>query len=139
MSKALMTAASLYNDQRFLSKSEIRIYRNRIRRQRIARQQRIALVMIIAIIMFLVMFLASSIILEAETDTYIPEYKYYKSITVNAGDTLWNIAADNYSSDHYESINSYIDEICSINNILGDEIGAGEDIVVPYFSTEFKE
>ncbi len=138
MSKALMTAASLYDDQRFLSRSEIRIYKNRIRRHRIVRCQRIALAMIIAIIVFLFMFLASTIVLEAEADTFVPEYKYYKTVTVHAGDTLWNIATDNFSEEHYEDINSYMDEICSINNILGDEINAGEDIVVPYFSTEFK-
>ncbi len=138
MSKALMAAASLYDDQRFLSKSEIRIYKNKIRRQRIVRRQRIALALVIAIIVFLFMFLASTLVLEAETDTFMPEYKYYKTVTVHAGDTLWSIATDNFSGKHYEDINSYLDEICSINNILGDEINAGEDIVVPYFSAEFK-
>ena len=50
MSKALMEAAKLYNDPRFLSKSEIRIYENKKRRQRIVRRQKMTLAFVIALI-----------------------------------------------------------------------------------------
>ena len=37
-------------------------------------------------------------------------YKYYKSIQIHCGDTLWNIAEENMSDD-YESVNDYITEV----------------------------
>ena len=138
MSRALMAAASLYNDQRFLSKSEIRIYKNKIRRRRIALCQRAALVAMISVILFLIFFAASTMVTDAQSDTFEPDYKYYKVLTVNMDDSIWKIASENISYDHYETIDEYISEICAINNILGDKIYAGDDIVVPYFSKEFK-
>ena len=69
----------------------------------------------------------------------MPEYKYYKSITVNYGDNLWTIANDMYSSDHYDDINDYITEVCNINNLAdASDIIAGKSLIVPYYSTEFK-
>ena len=50
MTRALMTAATLYNDQRFLSKSELRIYKNKLRRQKIVRRQRFVLGLIAALL-----------------------------------------------------------------------------------------
>ena len=138
MSRALMAAASLYNDQRFLSKSEIRIYKNKIRRRRIALCQRAALVAMISVILFLIFFAASTMVTDAQSDTFEPDSKYYKVLTVNMDDSIWKIASENISYDHYETIDEYISEICAINNILGDKIYAGDDIVVPYFSKEFK-
>lgn len=138
MSKALMAAASLYNDQRFLSKSELRIYRNKIRRQRIVRRQRITLAMIIAMFLFAMIFVVSTLVSAAASDDYTPEYKYYGSITVGVGDTLWDIASDNISWTHYDTVEDYISEICSINHVEEEEIFAGDNLVIPYYSTEFK-
>ena len=87
MSKALMAAAKMYDDPRFLSKSEIRIYKNKLRRQRIVRRQKLALALIAAAIVFTVSFLVSTLMLDAQDNTYTPEFKYYKEITVHAGDT----------------------------------------------------
>jgi hypothetical protein len=138
MSGALMAAASLYNDQRFLSKSEIRIYKNKIRRRRIAMCQRISLAVIVSVILFLIFFAASTMVIDAQSEAFEPEYKYYKVLTVHADDSIWKIASENMSYEHYETLDDYISEICAINNILGDKIYAGDDIVVPYFSKEFK-
>ena len=70
--------------------------------------------------------------------------KYYTSITVQHGDTLSSIA-DRYLSDknisqEYKSADSYINEVCAINHLDEDDmIFAGENIIVPYYSYEFKE
>lgn len=138
MSRALMVAASRYNDQRFLSKSEIRIYKNKIRRRRIAICQRISLAVIVSVILFLIFFAASTMVIDAQSETFEPEYKYYKVVTVHSDDSIWKIASENVSYEHYETLDDYISEICMINNILGEKIYAGDDIVVPYFSKEFK-
>ena len=65
-------------------------------------------------------------------------FKYYTSITVHGGDTLETIA-DKYISDEYKDLDSYINEVCMINNLDEDKtIYAGENIVIPYYSEEFK-
>lgn len=139
MSEAMIAAASLYNDQRYFSRSEVRIRNNRIRRQRIVRRQIITLALLVAILIFAIMFFKSSFMAGATSDAYIPEFKYYKTVNVSAGDSVWSIAQDYYSADHYKSFNSYIVEICNLNSLTdANDLNAGETIIVPYYSTEFR-
>lgn len=64
-------------------------------------------------------------------------YKYYTSIQIQTGDTLWDIA-DTYCSPEYDTISDYIEEVCSINQLSsGDEIHSGQYITVPYYSHEY--
>ncbi|MDC7292345.1 MULTISPECIES: LysM peptidoglycan-binding domain-containing protein [unclassified Butyrivibrio] len=139
MSKALLAAAKMYDDPRFLSKSEIRIYKNKLRRERIIRRQKLALALAAAVVVFVFSFLLSTLILDAQSDEYAPEFKYYKQITVHSGDTLWDIAAENISYDHYSDIASYVAEVSCINNLPENcNILAGESLIIPYYSAEFK-
>ena len=64
-------------------------------------------------------------------------YKYYTCVTVQAGETLWDIA-NVYISDEFSSIQKYIDEVKSINQLRTDKIYAGEELIVPYYSLEYK-
>ena len=139
MSEAMRAAASLYNNPRYYSESEIRIRRNKARRQKIYRRQVMMLSLAVAFAVFAIVFIASSVMTNAQSDEATFEYKYYKTVTVHAEDTLWDIASANYSSDHYSDMNSYIGEICSINSISDrNSLKAGESLVVPYYSEEFK-
>lgn len=139
MSDAMYAAASLYNDERYFSRSEIRIRNNKIRRNRIVRRQFTALIAVITVILIALVFTATSLSTDAQSEVYAPEFKYYKNVTVTYGDSLWDIAKANYPSEHYKSINSYISEICSVNHISeADMLRAGENIIIPYYSTEFK-
>lgn len=58
--------------------------------------------------------------------------KYYKSIVIEKGDTLWTIA-DQYISEEYSSKPDYIDEVKHMNNLVSDEIHAGNYLVIPYY------
>ncbi|WP_026488007.1 LysM peptidoglycan-binding domain-containing protein [Butyrivibrio sp. XBB1001] len=138
MTKALIEAASLYNDPRFLSKSELRIYENKKRRLRIVRRQKMALALFVTAVIFLLLFFRNSIKLEAQNENYIPKCKYYKVVTVHAGDNLSSIAGRFYDSQEYEDLEHFVSEICSINQLNDpDVIKAGESIVVPYYD-EYK-
>lgn len=64
-------------------------------------------------------------------------FKYYKSITVEHGDSLWSIAKENISAE-YVSVDAYIDEVRFINSLSGTTIHAGNSLTIPYYSTEFK-
>lgn len=56
---------------------------------------------------------------------------YYKSVLIHAGDSLWSIAEE-YMSDEYDSIESYVAELKRINSLKTDNIQANQHILVVY-------
>ena len=74
---------------------------------------------------------------EANDMEHQPSYKYYKSIEISRGDTLWSIANDNFDAEHYKDTNAYVAEVKKLNALSSDEIVAGSHIIVPYYSSEF--
>ena len=54
----------------------------------------------------------------------------YTNLCIGEGDTLWDIAVDNYSPE-YGSFDDYISEIRSLNHISNDIIHSGEYLVIP--------
>ena len=65
-----------------------------------------------------------------------PSYKYYTSIRIQKGDTLWSIAGS-YMTVEYEDIDAYIREICALTHIEDSEIHYGQYITVPYYSSDY--
>ena len=68
------------------------------------------------------------------------DYKYYKSIEIQKGDSLWSIA-ETYMNDKYDSVHEYIDELVSINNMNANKIDAiqeGDYLMVAYYDNEYK-
>lgn len=63
--------------------------------------------------------------------------KYYTSITVEADDTLWDIADLYYIVGNNErdsnSYISYINDIKRLNNMSTDTLYAGKDLIVYYY------
>ncbi len=65
-------------------------------------------------------------------------FKYYTSVTVEAGENLWNMADKYIDYDFYKDKNSYIAEVLSINHLDADQaLVPGQNLVVPYYSLEF--
>jgi len=64
-------------------------------------------------------------------------YKYYTSIRVESGDTLWDIA-DRYLCEHTGSHEEYICEVMKMNGLKSSDIRTGETLTVFYYSTEVK-
>lgn len=83
-------------------------------------------------IVFVLLFLSVSISADGSST---PKYKYYKSVEIEAGDTLWSIAEE-YMSDDYNSAFDYIREIKYINNIQTDKITVGKYLIIPYYSSQ---
>lgn len=69
-------------------------------------------------------------------------YKYFTSVEVNWGDTVWTIY-DKVCEDYPETAtyhrDDFIKEVRSINHLNYDyDITSGENIVIPYFSSIYK-
>lgn len=66
------------------------------------------------------------------------KFKYYTSITVQNGETLWGIADDYIDYSQYKNKNAYISEVMSINQLDdASDIISGQKLTVPYYSSEF--
>lgn len=68
----------------------------------------------------------------------VPTYKYYTSIEVDQGESLWSIATDHMSPE-YKDVYEYMSEIATINHLHGDQLDRGQRIIIPYYSTEYKQ
>lgn len=55
--------------------------------------------------------------------------KYYKTIIIHPGETLWSIA-ETYCTDDCKTLTDYIDLLKELNHLKGDTIYAGERILV---------
>lgn len=63
--------------------------------------------------------------------------KYYKSIMIEEGDTLWSIASQNLNDVNINiTISAYIKEIMKMNGLQSDRITAGMYLVIPYYSND---
>lgn len=77
-------------------------------------------------------FLGSSS--QASHDT---NYKYYTSVQVRNGDTLWDIASE-HITEEYSSLQEYVTEVKALNGLQSDSIKSGQSLVIPYYSEEIK-
>ena len=65
-------------------------------------------------------------------------FKYYTSVTIEDGETLWDIADKFIDYNYYKNKNSYITEVQHINHL--DEncsIDAGQILILPYYSNQY--
>ena len=111
------------------------IMKRRARQKQVRRNISLLAVLSIFIILFSV-FLFASISTQASDKDHIPSYKYFKSIQISSGDTLWSIAEENMDT-HYKHTADYVAEVKRMNSLDTDQIVAGSYLIVPYYSTEF--
>ena len=108
------------------------------KREAIVRKQRTFFVILITLLISLGILLGSSMNALASSKADVSSYyKYYTSVKIEEGDTLWSMA-DEYIGNFNLSKAEYIKEICQINDISKNEIYAGDYIVIPYYSNEIK-
>lgn len=65
-------------------------------------------------------------------------YKYYTSVEILPGDSLWSVA-DQYMTNDYHDKNSYINEVMEINHMTDTALRVGDSITVPYYSEVQKQ
>ena len=115
---------------------EFRYYKRTLRLERVRRQKRIAtgltLFAILAVVLTGAIFCGS---VKAQANQ---GFKYYTSVTVEKGETLWSIADEYIDYSHYKDKDDYISEIERINHFdREDLLLAGRTLIVPYYSAEY--
>ena len=107
------------------------------KRERAVKMQKRIIFITLVTIASLIILLGSSIHALARSNDNRPVNKYYTSITVEDGDTLWDIA-DEYISGYNVDKAEYVNEISELNNLSDGNIHAGQSIVVAYYSRDIK-
>ena len=116
-------------------RSERRIKNNRIRRrQELRRHFMISIFTFILILSFSTLFFSLRTKAQGQNELL---YKYYKSVVVEEGDTLWHYACQYAQEEYYDSQEDYIQEVIHINSLSEDHITAGQYLILPYYSPEF--
>lgn len=115
--------------------SEYRKQKNKMKRLRHFRRQCFLVLLTVLLILFLTVSY-HAILSKATTGENI-SYKYYTSIEIAYGESLWSIA-NKYAGEEYASAEDYVHEVMKINHLQEETLIAGQYLVVPYYSTEFK-
>lgn len=107
-----------------------------IRRQkiRIKRRFRNVIVVLLMILAFCSGFFGHTLLnAYAKEKSVQPMNRYYTSIQLRQGDSLWDIA-DQYSKGSNYSVKEYVNELKKINRLKGEDIHSGEYLTVVYFA-----
>ena len=97
----------------------------------------IILAIVTAAVIAIFTFSYHSLVSSANTGSDQVSYKYFTSIQVESGDTLWSIAEEYADQEHYSSYKEYINEVKRMNKMKDDSIVSGQYLIIPYYSNEF--
>lgn len=117
--------------------SERRIRNNRRKRQQDLKRKGIILIAgIMSVLVISTIFFSFSA--KASDTSNETCYKYYTSILIQDGDSLWSLA-EKYRDERFPSKKAYIDEIRKMNNLADDVLISGQYLIIPYYSNEFQQ
>lgn len=100
------------------------------------RKNRTFFTMILVTMVFTICLSLSSVVFAGENKKE-QTYKYYTSVQIESGDTLWSIANE-YCAGADMEVSDYIKEIKQLNHLTSDNITSGQYLTIVYFSTEYK-
>ncbi len=106
--------------------------RNRLRRRR---EMLMTALLVFFIVATCILLLKITAMRADAAKRSVPVYKYYTTVEVSSGDTLWSIAEEHFDPGCCD-IYSYMDEISSINHLTDGYLTAGKRLCVPYYSAE---
>ena len=107
------------------------------RRAQIVRRERRILALVVIMVIAIAILLGTGINAFASSKESLEYHKYYTSIQVESGETLWSIA-DQYMTGCDMDKQSYIDEVCQLNHLSDGRIHSGDSVIVAYYSTDLQ-
>lgn len=84
---------------------------------------------------FIILILTITIILLIGNSSYSSKNIEYKTISVSEGDTLWNIAKSNQTSNEYykgKDIRYIINDLIYLNNLKDGNIITNQELIIPF-------
>jgi len=114
------------------SRNELRIINDRINRERqLRRRITVFVVSLFIFISLLILFSANKSMAADSSETVF--YKYYTTIEVQPGDTLYTISLD-YVVDGKQTSKQFIRDVVYMNSLESEgSLIAGTHIVIPYY------
>ena len=110
----------------------------RIRRKRQVAKQKMIILLVTTLMITVGSIICGTIFSSAQNpESNVPQYKYYKSIIIESGDSLWSLAEE-YASDTYTDKRKYVDELKKLNALTGETIYEGQHLVITYYDTELR-
>ncbi len=110
----------------------------RRQRERMVWMQKCLIVTVIIVVILLAILCGTRIRILADSANKTTLHTYYTSIELQAGDTIWDLAQE-YTAGTRVSTQDYIAEVCRLNHLTdADDIHAGGNLVIPYYSYEEK-
>lgn len=107
-----------------------------VRRQR-ERRVTVLILLVTFITVFMIGLGFGTMLAKAQESGQPDTVKYYRTISVERGDTIWDIASDYMDEEHYHSHDDYMKEIMKINHVSSDgQIVSGQILVIPYYSND---
>ncbi len=86
--------------------------------------------------MLLLVVMVSVMTTNASDDIADPRVKYYTSVKVEEGDSLWELS-ERFMSDEYGDRFAYVREVQQLNHLSdGQTLHEGAFLVFPYYSSE---
>ena len=102
----------------------------------VCRIQRYLIISFLAVLLTILGVILGSNLLassQSKASNEVNTYKYYTSIEIQPGDTLWEIA-DTYKTEGYSNRKAFIKEIQELNHIDEDQITSGCYLLIPYYA-----
>ena len=75
------------------------------------------------------------IVFSSFADAHNDQQKYYTSVCVESGQTLWDISGIYYTPE-YSDREAYIQEVMQLNHLTSADIHSGNYLIVPYYGSE---
>lgn len=116
---------------------ELREYKRMQRRRKLIQRRIFSMIVTVCVIAFCTVSY-HGIRSMASNGTDDLKFKYYTQVTVDYGETLWDLADNYIDYEEYKDKNAYIAEVQSINHLTEeDTIRSGQSLIVPYYSYDF--
>lgn len=105
-----------------------------MRRRELRRRMRGLVIAVLMVLAFLSGFFGRTLVSAYAEEEYIkPVKRYYTSIQLQAGDSLWDIAEEYMDGIGY-SKKEYVEVLKRMNGLSSDRIHAGQYLTVVYFA-----
>lgn len=120
-----------------MERNQIRkMNRAKARKQQRERKKLLLMILLTLLMIFSIGFGFGTLFTKAQEPEQNHGHKYYTSIQIEKGDTLWDIAGEYMDTAHYQSRTDYMNEVLSINQMTNSKIVSGHSIIIPYYADQ---